>query len=144
MQASIGNLANAAAVVALESNINNNSGTGSLIDIKLSEDIIRNVIGCHSINTVNANTSNNNNNDNSGIMIDVRNGQASIGTGNNINTGDSTSSETIDNLSSPIEFKHGDILNGDSSFLGNGMLDIFLVSQNFIFSVIFMIFSRIL
>jgi len=119
MQASISNLANAAAVVALASNgpgpsaensaRSNNSG--SLIDIKLSEDMIRNVIGSHS-----------NSSNNAGLMVDVRNSNSSSSQAGNADAANSTSSETIDNLSSPIEYKHGDILNGDSSFLGNGKI----------------------
>ena len=111
MQASISNLANAAAVVALASNGPGPAAenSGSLIDIKLSEDMIRNVIGGHS-----------NSSNNAGLMVDVRNSNISSSQTGNADAANSTSSETIDNLSSPIEYKHGDILNGDSSFLGNG------------------------
>lgn len=80
-------------------------------------DIIRNAIGNNSLNM-----------QHNGIMIDVRHNNQQPGvnnqnqndmTGNNVNN---TSSETLPNLTSPIEYKPGDslLLNGDSSFSGNG------------------------
>ena len=71
---------------------------------------------------------------NSGLMVDIRNNQQSnqndmsnnnaisANTINSSNTNMDTSSENLQNLSSPIEYKPDEslLMNGDGSYNGNG------------------------